>query len=283
MKKQTGSAPIFIYSIITLALAAILAVVRTVVLSSVYQHDMFVYANGTSAGQILDIVISLVIIAMAVASLFVCKKDSAPKMLSQPSSVTSFGAFLAGFLILADLVWKFIENKLAFSTATPDGILNIIASVCGILSAVYFIAIALKKDLYMKNSLAVGFGVALWAMFSLMASYFSYETPMSSPTRIINQIVLLAIMLYFVNEIRFLLGRPKASSFLAMGSAAVILLSATSVPSLILIYFRKWDMINSQISFFLSLALAVYIASRMFSLACTEVVKNSSDEKSEVQ
>lgn len=273
MKNKKISKPIFIYSIITAALAAILAIARTAVLASVYQADMFVYANGTSAGQILDIIIGVAVVAMAIAAMFTVKKGTAPQKLPCADGVTSFSAFLAGFLMLANIVWSFIENKFTFSTSTPDGILNIIATACGILSALYFIATALKKDMYMKNSLAVGFGVALWAMFTLMASYFSYETPMSSPTRIINQVVLLAVMLYFVNELRFLLGRPKVQSFLAMGSAAVILLSVTSLPSLVLIYLKKWDMINSQIYFFLCLALAVYTVSRMFSLSVAEVAE----------
>ncbi len=265
MDKKIKITPAFLISAISAAVAVIMAVIRVFALVGSYDAARSVYRHGSAFAVALDYVFAGVVLIFAVAAVILSARSN-DKKLPAPNGFVSFSGFFAAFAFIALPIWIFAENGLKFNTRGAVGMLETASLILALPCAVYFLATALKKEFFMRNTLVLSFFPALWAIVNLMGEYFSTETAMTSPARIFDQVAMLALMVYFINETRFHLARPSTRSFYALGSASVILLAASSIPSFVMILAGN-NMHRSPMFYLAQLAVAIYILARMLSLS----------------
>ena len=113
----------------------------------------------------------------------------------------------------------------------------------------------------------VGFAPGLRGVSGLAAIYFDMTVEMNSPNKLILQAALISVMIYFVYELRMLLGGKKAHprAYVASGLVAVALSASAAIP-LICGYFA--GLISNSYFFtesFICFNMMMYIAFRTLS------------------
>lgn len=147
-------------------------------------------------------------------------------------------------------------------------------------AAVYFLVIALKKDPYKKPTAMFGFCVVLWSAANLMGEYFSVETPMNDPVRIIHQLSYIVIMLFFIYDAAHSADIHKPVQYQFFGYLAIIFISLSSIPAIVLNQFNLKPFTINMMSCYVEFCLLLFVICRMVSIkkpSQTEVIREDID------
>ena len=122
------------------------------------------------------------------------------------------------------------ENAYAARSLRIQGILIIIGIVSSALSAVYFVLRLGEKRSSDEWHVLFGFAPGLRCVAGL-SIYFDMTVEMNSPNKLMLQAALISIMIYFLFELRMLLGFKKARprAYAATGLLATTLTASASV------------------------------------------------------
>ena len=121
-------------------------------------------------------------------------------------------------------------NAYAARSLRIQGILIIIGIVSSALSAVYFVLRLGEKRSSDEWHVLFGFAPGLRCVAGL-SIYFDMTVEMNSPNKLMLQAALISIMIYFLFELRMLLGAKKARprAYAAVGLLATTLTASASV------------------------------------------------------
>ena len=112
----------------------------------------------------------------------------------------------------------------------------------------------------------VGFSTVLLCVVCNAYYYFDVTVEMNAPFKVSLQMGLLAAMVYFTGELRYLLNKPLPRLYRMLG-AWVIALGALSVPAFLLAFFtRKTDRIDYLAGAVLILGICLNVCMRLLSL-----------------
>ena len=136
-------------------------------------------------------------------------------------------------------------------------------TILSILSVLHFISAALVvKD---KDTRRADFGLITVIFLSLYATflYFSNDTPINVPAKIVDQSAYLASALFFLFETRISIGRERWRAYRAFGFIALLLTAYSSIPSLI-VYIANGKIISNSIyESILTLAISLFVGARL--------------------
>lgn len=213
-------------------IAAIVAVLRTVSLCLFYDEGMGLVARGAILHYATDILTFAGICLAIIVTIIIGKKKTMPDMLPDPTgSVISTGILtgLAMIGLFAYLMYRGVHESVNGSGTIVWTVMLIFM----IPAAIYFFKTAISKRPYSRASAALGFAPVLWAAFFLISVYFERDTILNNTLRVYTQMSLIAVMTFFLNEVRFLVGKARTTLYCAIGNAAIIMLSASAAPKLI--------------------------------------------------
>lgn len=167
-----------------------------------------------------------------------------------------FTALYAGFIFIADAAYKVytfvglyrsgeLENILdkfknpKYYQGPADKITRILAIVAvigfvsAILAAVYFLRGGGVKN--KKGQTALGYFVIIRCLCGIARVYFNMEIPMNNPGKLLCEISLMSVMLYFLAEARLNIGgeRAKPNLFIGSGLAAFLFCTVAGITSVI--------------------------------------------------
>jgi hypothetical protein len=174
--------------------------------------------------------------------IFINKKASLPKSIDNSPNAVFFVSVFAGFIMVADFVYKifaiiadgrieyysYIFNK-AFRAENAyvlrvTAIIEIFGTLSALLAAVWFFLHASKK-IKAKLITLFGFFPVIRALTGIATVYFDMEIQMNHPSKLILQLALISSMLYFLNELRFAVSEehPRPRRYFVSGCLAVVL------------------------------------------------------------
>lgn len=248
-----------IYFIISLIITAAASVAHAVIMASCYDESMFFYNTGVSAPWILYACSAAALIFFA-TSLLAVKKDGLTGAYIPLNRMSTFTSLLAGFQLLAAVIIN-ILNISSGEYGAPSNF-RMAALILAVPASCYFIVSAMASKPNTRMLPWLSMAVIVWSAVYLMSVYFEMTTPLTSPARILNQLTLVCIMLYFVFETRYLLGRAMPKVYLAVSMAAMLVigLSTISDMSLTLLGIRVAG--KDTIIRMAEAAIMLYIASR---------------------
>lgn len=244
-----------VYLVAVLITGAIAALLRTVSMFTAYDSGIGYFTRGAA----LPVIATLLCVAGCVAAVafpFFSRIDasSVPPVGSRGSSPVYFATAYAAFVMIGAFAYeiyrcftdstagKFFEDANAATSAYAarslriQGILVIIGIVASGVSAVYFL-LRLNEKPGREWQVLLGFAPGLRGVAGL-GIYFDMTVEMNSPNKLMLQAALVSVMIYFLFELRMILGGKKARprAYAAAGMAASVLTASASI-SIIAGYF----------------------------------------------
>lgn len=139
----------------------------------------------------------------------------------------------------------------------------IVTALFSVASLVHFALTALVES--HSNSKRANFGLCTVVFLSLYAMflYFSTDLPINSPNKLLDQMAYLLSAVFFLYETRLSFGRERWRPYIAFGFIAATVSAYSSIPSLIYYVIRGNVTQNSVYELMLTLALFIFITSRI--------------------
>lgn len=142
-------------------------------------------------------------------------------------------------------------------------ILAFLSAIFAILSIIYFVFTGMIEKVVSIRRANYGLLTLLFLCFYLAYIYFDNSLPLNAPNKISDQMAYLSATLFFLYETRLSLGREKWRPYIAFGFIASLLTAFSSIPALIIYFAEKRIISNSIYETLLTLALFVFITSKL--------------------
>lgn len=251
------------YAVLLISLAA--AAVQTVLISLYYEPDAFFYRYGSVAPTVFHYILAAIVLLLILSGLLYRRAETT----EPPRSALSAFAGLLCALMLAVTFIVGVVSWVRDPYAATGGffavrVTLVLLAVFTVPAAIYLTAFPLRLYRRPKKVVLAGIFVVLWAAVSVMRIYFLRVEPISAPLRVLRMMSLLAVMFYFVYELRFLAGTAANRMFRAVSSIAVLLLTVTALPQLVMTAAGVLPVTNELPMLAFMLAADLYIVSRMF-------------------
>jgi hypothetical protein len=202
---------------------------------------------------------SVLSLAAAAAGGVMLRKKCSPALPLAGTTPAVFGSSLCAFMLAASAVLDVVSY-----IGVPVAGLSVAATAAAVLSAAYFFMAAAPLDRSNPLFGLAGLAPVVWSILSLMAVYFSDSLAMNSPHKVCLQLMYVSLMVYFVTECRFALGRITVMRWLFTGCAAILATSLVWVPRVVWAVRGETLYGYTLISTAVFAAATVYIAVRVF-------------------
>ena len=140
----------------------------------------------------------------------------------------------------------------------------ILVFVTAALSIVYLILNTIFIRSVSIRRAKFGLTIVLFLAFYAAYIYFDNSFSMNSPIKITNELAYLFAAIFFLYEIRLSLGREKWRLYIAFGLIGAILTGYASIPNLVMYFITKNPLAASAEELIFTLALFVFITSKLF-------------------
>lgn len=243
-----------------LIISLLSAGIRVLLTTNCLDAHYGVYRSGEILPTVYHIALFVIVILAVAAAILISKRVSG----AVPPPVgdfTIFASCISAFMLAASTLLSLYYILIRRQPASVYDWLMIIASV----PAIIFFLSLIKTKLNSRAALTfASFFPTAWCAVLLIRVYFDTSLLITNPHKTLHQLALLAAMVYFLNESRFLLSKSSRPLFLAASATAPILLLSSSLPALILPDLLLIGSSDSFIDYAVECALAVFILSRLF-------------------
>jgi hypothetical protein len=267
IKKHNG------FFIAAASLAVIFTVIQSLLFVFYYEADLYLYETNAVLPLVFNVSAAVVIIGL-LSSVLIYQKKEFPHnyRLPEANKFTVFASAVCGFIFLAVFVLglynilKGGDTNVAASS-TVVNVFTLISVLFAAPASCYFFAIALKPEPYGNITAVLGFFVVLYMPVKLMSGYFSMDTPMNSPVRIMVQIAFMALMLFFVHDVGFSVGVTKMPYYLGFGYAALFFVPVISASAIVLNVSKIKNVYTDTLPLIVNMCLVLYIITRLVTVS----------------
>ncbi len=274
MDSQKKSLSLRLYSTLSLILACtapLFAAALSIMTVALYEPDVHYFKNDTPWFGVLVGALIAVIIAAFTLSL-TQKKGSLAGEYPYAGKAELSASIIAGVALLIFAVSElrsvlFTDVYDASRESVPGtarlfaGRFNSVTTVCAIfavIGAVYFLLPVFYGSGKKNAHVFLGCMLTVFFIFRLLVLYYDVTTPINSEIKMFDQIAIVAAMLYFVYELRFLLGEPKPRIYVPIAITAFIMLATHSTAQIVASIALSINEV-SVFTMLMELALALYI------------------------
>ncbi|MBQ8207869.1 MAG: hypothetical protein IJZ89_03945 [Clostridia bacterium] len=272
-----------IYSVVFAVLTVLAIVLRCLSLFNFYDSDIGYYRTEAILPDIFHL-ISVLVPILAFSLLFLMERPiiwryqhPKPEYAAVRAGAVFGIAAIASYVIydLIALSGEF-RNVIGSIQSTKAGeIVCLLALLFGLLGIVYFALILAGKTSKGDKHVLFGYAVILFVLMVLANTYFDFYTTMNSPNKLLTQVTLMSVMLYFLYELRFSLGNEAPRSYAAVSLAALYFTSVSSVPGIIAFFAGVLTKTEYLLCDFVALGFAFYICSRLVSYIVSQKIKRN--------
>lgn len=142
-------------------------------------------------------------------------------------------------------------------------IVSLLASVFALLSILHFTLTAVDEKEHSNIRASFGLFTIIFLAFYSAFLYFDTNLPLNAPTKITDQMAYLFSALFFLYETRLSLGREKWRGYISFGFIAAMLTAYSSIPSLLIFFFKNETISNTVYESVLTFALFIFITARL--------------------
>ncbi len=271
------SAKLKIYTYSSTVLALICILLRLLCLLFTYDTELHYFSYSSALSPIANGIL-ICSLLWAVSSFLFIPRGTLRRSPAAYSIPSVFASALCGFffiyygIITALPLLNHSFVPVTFDTYRRDTIVAAIIAISAFLSAIYFFGAFFSTQLTSAWRVFGGFFPVIWAIVSLAQVYFDFTHAMNEPIKVSLQLAMIAAALFFLQEVRILLGRaqPRAAWFsgatalLFCGIGGVSCVAALAAAPLavadhirlcvitaaiwLYILFRHYDMLRTQLT-----------------------------------
>lgn len=175
--------------------------------------------------------------------------------------------FASGFAALGFAVWLFSFALDFFGKAhtTPATLFGILLMVFCVLAILYFIANANPTAPSRTTAVLLGMGVVLFFLSYAFFAYFDLTFALNSPIKLLDQVTVIAAMLFFLVELRFSFGATSEAVYVPVCMVTILLSGAGGIGALIYNAVDGLPLVVHVAHDFLLLSTALYATARLVS------------------
>ncbi|MGM9641703.1 MAG: hypothetical protein ACI3XI_00700 [Eubacteriales bacterium] len=257
------------------------AVLRSVAFATSFDSGIG-YFNGTLFPTAVNYLMIVGCLFAVLCGFITSKEAKLPVKLGNESNAVFFTSCFAGFVLVADFVYKLVviavEDKLDYYKfifapgynienaylLRATAVVEILGVISSLAAAVYFFLRASKKA-GSKLTVWLGFFPIIRALVGIAEIYFEMDIQMNHPSKLMLQFALMSIMLCFLFEQRFSVSDTHARPRLYFASAcvAVILGFAGGVSEMYGYFSGQLKRGDFCVEAFLCLTMSYYILARL--------------------
>ncbi len=263
--------------------ALVAAVWRSVAFITSFDSDVG-YFNGSLLPTATNWLL-VISVAYALSGFFFINKNAVlPKTLDSSPNSVYFASIFAGFVLVADFIYKIYvmigEERFEYYAyifkkglradnsylLRATAIIEIFGALSALLAAVWFF-IRSSKNTKPAVVAALGFFPVLRALSGIAVVYFDMEVQMNHPSKLLLQIALITIMIYFLCEMRFFVSEkhPRPRRFFVSGSVAILLGIACGASEMVGFFTGRTSKGAFCIEAFFCLTVGIYALTRVAS------------------
>ncbi len=257
------------YLTLSLLLALALAVLRTVAVLRHYDGSLGYFEAGARLPEIANL-LTLLAFPLCLSAPFTLgggRLKSAPPRFHLP---TVFSSALLAFLLIAFAALHVTEISAEIvSDAPTDPRAVFTSAVAALLSLLGTVSFVLSASMGAEISAKKAFSSSAVVLFALMYTiflYFDTDLPINAPEKLLAQMTLLAIALFFLYETRIAIAKPMPAVRVGFGFLAMILSASSAVPNLLYYAANGVAVLETPVHDFLILGFFLYLAARLGSL-----------------
>lgn len=213
--------------------------------------------------------VTLAVIILMAASYFFIRKTAFEPFSASSNQVSVFSSSLCGFVFLAVCILLLIYYTPAIFKANGSPfykILQILSLIFLPFSAVYFIFSASVNRSESKVKKAFSFFPAIWALCYMAASYMNPAYQYTDPNRILCNISLAALLLFFLYETRNTVSKPQNPVRFAVSLVAMVCVLVYMLPLFTLTAFWEIPMTAETLFEAVECGVVFYIFSVLYTM-----------------
>ena len=187
--------------------------------------------------------------------------------------------FASGFAALSTLVWliSFASDFFAGTHVPSQTIFGILLIVFAVVAIAYFVLSATPTPPHTYTVL-FSMGTVLFLLFYAFYAYFDTAFSLNSPVKLLDQLSAIALMFFFLAEIRFRFGAISEALLLPLGMAAVLLSASNGIGALIFAVVEERPLAVLTMHDFLFLGLAIYALVRLIAFLLPPLLRDDNEE-----
>ncbi len=278
------------FSIAAFFIAIGFAAVQVLLALKYFETDVLFFKNGAQLPKYFYFAVTAVTAAYLVIGVILGKKCGGE--IVKKSRLTALSIYLGlicGFvLIAADVMFVLRiargEEVILFNSVSD--IVTVLFIIVSVPAAAYFIVVSFENGAGSTAASVLGMFAVVWTALLLFRLYFTMDTALTSPVRILNQIVPMTIMFYLIQEIRYRLGCERPALFRTFSAIAMLIIYVTAALFITSAVMNNGMGTDSNLMFKLTEAcIGLYITVNTFCLPSSVkyVGKKFADEKNAVK
>ncbi|MBQ7500041.1 MAG: hypothetical protein IJT91_04015 [Clostridia bacterium] len=253
------------------AASVIFAVIYIVLLSVYYEKDTQFFKYGAflpNAFLYLTFFIAAAFIVIGFSDKSAAGFDA---KYNRQTPFMVFGSVLSGLLLLVSAVneiFSFInpsesamEQKIRIAETVSENSapfdLTIPIIIFSIISVVFFILQPFKPKFRL-----LGIAFIIRMALYVVQGYFSKASPLNSPVRIMDQMSCILIMIYFVYDVRFIVGEGRPKHYLTFAPAAIFVTGVSAIGKVVCTFTGLFEFNGNTYSAMFRFAIFAYMLSR---------------------
>jgi len=237
--KQKGKALLLALTVLSAVIAAVLAVWQSILLANDFDYLTHTYSADSLSPKALTLL--LVLASVFFLSTLLWRKKEEESDFPSGGFLSCFAAILCGMLLLTAaglFFYRMVFSNLPFAGSPDRAVygLRLLSAFLALPAAAYFFRIAFSRKPLSRNAVLLSFAPVAWTGAFLICVYYDKTVRINSPLRILEQMALIALMLAFLYESRFHMGKPKAQVYTALSLTALPLLATAAIPRLVMTF-----------------------------------------------
>ena len=276
-----------IYRRSVLWIALIAVAVRLTAFFTAFDTDIGYFNRNNIFPVTSDALLAIAALWTITAAFVFRKRDGMIRSPEFSGGAVYFAGLYAGFIFIADAVYKAYTFADSYRSGKLDSILerfknpkyyqtqaDKIARILAVIAVLGFISSVLASVYFLRGSDGkkkngqtwLGFFVIIRCLCGIARIYFDMNVPMNNPCKLLCEISLMSVMLYFLTEERFIIGEEKARPhlFIASGLAAFLFSTVAGVTSVVGFFTGVAPYAEYCAEGIVMLTCALYIFTRLF-------------------
>lgn len=236
------------YPLIAILLCVVACTLRTV--ATFLGVDAFGYFEHSTLYKVSTwIIVASVVILLSLPLAYRKRRDA---LVEQTTPHTFLPSLMMGMLFLFFVGEGVFSLKGEYFIPTLDKITFLLALGLGLVACIYFLSLAILEST--MNDRKANLGMACVLFFGIYAAYLYLNTtvPRNAHIELSEEMTFIALMLYFLYEVRISLGKQRQTLYVTFAMIGGILCSYCVIPTLIY-YIASGRLLASSLTSFLLL------------------------------
>lgn len=257
MTDYTDKIKIYVYSSLILALICTLLYCASYLFF--YEPDIG-YFKSSALLPVISGALTVTSVVFILTAIITIPKGALPAASVTYSRLSKLAAAVCAAGFLGYVAFRLLAHQ---NEPTVSPLLTLWVIILSALSAPFFLIVAFRTKNAGGGTVFAGFIPIFWAAVAMSEAYTNKLVAMNNPVKVSFLMATLAVMLFMLYELRYLLGRGIPRAFLVFTLTGIHVLAVFAVPTLLLSTAQIYMLADISAGAVVCLLLGLYMAARL--------------------